>query len=305
MKVVFIANNKNNRLAKLLRKLEADCIKAELSQVRFMSTRHPKHAIELAAEATEEGCDFLIAIGGDGTLHEVINGIMRSNAPAHKYPAVGLLPYGSANDFARSVHISNSIAELIALIRTNSVQLIDLGKIVLHPTSELRYFINIAGLGLSPVVVRNLSQSSGSFDPGIHYFKNILKGFRTYSKKAVTCTTSTWQWKGKLLQMAVANGRYFGNGICIAPNANVTDGRFQIAIFGDLSIWYYLKNIINLKKGLKLIHPDVSYYIADEVSIESNDACGIEADGEYVGLAPATITLLPKAIEFLMHSELK
>ncbi|MBT8179573.1 MAG: hypothetical protein HKP60_10685, partial [Eudoraea sp.] len=101
-------------------------------------------------------------------------------------------------------------------------------------------------------------------------------------------------------QMAVANGRYFGNAICIAPDARLTDGQFQVSIFGDLSIWDYLKNLGKLKKGVKINHPQVSYHEAHEVLLESKDPCGIEADGEYVGRAPATLSILPEAIRFLM-----
>lgn len=150
------------------------------------------------------------------------------------------------------------------------------------------------------VVVQNLEQSSSVLGSGFNYFKHIIKGFLSYVKKEVSCTGSTWQWNGKLLQMTVANGRYFGNGICIAPDAKLTDGQFQVAIFGDLSIWDYLKNFGNLKNGVKINHPQVSYHDANEILLESNDSCGIEADGEYVGLAPATISILSKTIRFLM-----
>ncbi|MBT8322246.1 MAG: hypothetical protein KJO94_02100 [Eudoraea sp.] len=100
--------------------------------------------------------------------------------------------------------------------------------------------------------------------------------------------------------MAVANGRFFGNAICIAPDARLTDEKFQVAIFGDLSILDYLKNLGKLKKGFKINHPHASYHEAHAVLLESKDPCGIEADGEYVGLAPATLSVLPEAISFLM-----
>lgn len=242
----------------------------------------------------------MVAVGGDGTLHEVINGVLQSNISANEYPAIGLLPHGSANDFARTACISNAIEELFELIQSNTTQKIDLGKIILQQKQETRYFINIAGVGLGPEVVQNLERSSSVMGPGFNYFKHIIKGFLSYVKKEVSCTSSTWQWKGKLLQMAVANGRYFGNAICMAPDAKLTDGKFQVAIFGDLSIWDYLKNLGNLKKGVKINLPEVSYHEAQEVLLESNDSCSIEADGEYVGLAPATISVLPEVIHFLM-----
>ena len=300
MKIVFVVNNKKNRLAKVLPGIEQLFQRSEIGSVQFVLTLRSKHAIELAQQATELGCTYLIAVGGDGTLHEVINGVLQSKVSIEEYPSIGLLPYGSANDFARTAGISNSIEELIGLIRSNTTHKIDLGKIIIQQTQEIRYFINISSAGLGPEIVQNLNQSSSLFGPGFNYFKHIVKGFLGYVKKEVSCSSNTWQWKGKLLQMAVANGRYFGNAICVAPDSSLADGQFQVVIFGDLSIWDYLKNIGKLKKGVKIKHPQVHYHIAQEVLIESDDSCGIEADGEYVGLAPAAISILPKAICFLM-----
>ncbi|MGB5499121.1 MAG: diacylglycerol kinase family protein [Maribacter sp.] len=305
MNIVFVVNNKNSRLAKVLPRLHQYCQQSNMGSVQFLSTLRKKHAIALAKQATENGCDYMVAVGGDGTLHEVINGLLQAKIPTSEYPAIGLLPYGSANDFARTAGISYSIAALMALIQSNTTQKIDLGKIVLQQPQETRYFINIAGLGLGAKVAQNLERSSSVLGPGFNYFKQIIKGFLSYVKKEVSCTSSTWQWKGKLLQMTVANGRYFGNAICIAPDAKLTDGQFRVAIFGDLSIWDYLKNFGNLKRGVKINHPQVNYHAAHEVLLESNNACGIEADGEYVGVAPATISVLPQAIRFLMPADVQ
>ena len=303
MKIVFIVNNKNNRLAKVLPRLDAYCRHIALGRVQFVSTLRKKHAIELARQATENGCDYLIAVGGDGTLHEVVNGLLQSNLPTSEYPTLGLLPMGSANDFARNSHSSNSIEVLAERIQSNTSERIDLGKIVLHKTHEIRYFINIAGVGLGAEVVKKLERSTSILGPGFNYFKNILNGFLTYRKKEVRLKGTTWQWKGPLLQLAVANGRFFGHGICIAPDARIADGEFQVAIFGDLSIWDYLKNIRKLKSGRRIDLPQVQYHNTREVLLEGDDACGIEADGEYVGHGPATISILPRAIRFLLPPE--
>ena len=300
MKIVFIVNNKNNRLKKVLPHLEAFWLEKSVGEIQFVFTERTKHAIDLARNATENGCDYLVAVGGDGTLNEVVNGVLSSDVPAEAYPSIGLLPYGSANDFARTAGVSNSAEELFDLIKSSSAQRIDIGKVVLNETEETRYFVNIAGIGLGPEVVKSLEGTTSIFGPGFNYFKHIIKGFLRYRKKEVSCSGGDWQWKGNLLQMAIANGRYFGNAICIAPDAVVDDGLLQVSIFGDLSIWNYLKNLGKLKKGEKIDHPEVSYFETNEVLLESEDKCGIEADGEYVGLAPATISVLPKAISFLM-----
>jgi YegS/Rv2252/BmrU family lipid kinase len=305
MNIVFVVNNKNERLAKELPKLEKYCQERNLSDVKFVSTLWKKHAVEIAKQVTEEGCKYLIAVGGDGTLHEVINGVMQSSLQANNYPHIGLLPYGSANDFARTADISKSMEELIGLIQTQTTQQIDLGKIVFPQSQKTYFFINVAGAGLGALVIQKLEKSTSKLSPSLNYFRYILKGFLAYTKKEVSCTSSHWQWKGKLLQLTIAKGRYFGNGICATPDAKLSDGQFQVAIFADLSIWDYLKNIVKLKTGVKIKHPEVSYHTSKELVIESSDSCGVEADGEYLGLAPATLSVLPKAISFLMHPETK
>ena len=300
MKIVFVVNNKNNRLAKVLPAIESYCEASDLGTVQFKYTKQKKHAIVLAREAVEAGCDHLIAVGGDGTLHEVVNGVLQRSVSAEENPVIGLLPYGSANDFARTAGITKSVVELVGYIRSGSHQKIDLGKIVLQQSGETRYFINIAGAGMGPEVAKRMEDSSSVFGSSFNYFKQIIKGFLSYRKKEVSCRTDTWHWQGKLLQMAVANGRCFGNAIFVAPDAKIDDGLFQVSIFGNLSIWDYLKNLGKLKKGRKIQLPEVHYHDAKEVILESTESCGIEADGEYVGLVPASITLLPEAISFLL-----
>jgi len=304
MKTVFIVNSKNTRAVKVLPELERYYRQTNPGGVQFLSTERKKHAIDLARQSAENGCDYIIAVGGDGTLHEVINGLLQSSLPATKYPVIGLLPYGSANDFARTAHISNSMEDLLNLIQTQTTQRIDLGQILLEQTGEVRYFINIAGAGLGGEVVQKMEQNSAMLGPGLNYFWHIFKGFLHYVKKEVSCTSRGWQWKGRLLQMAIANGRCFGNALCVAPDARLTDGIFQVTIFGDLSVWDYLKNLGNLKKGVRINHPEVTYQNAEEVLLECNVPCPIEADGEYVGLAPATLKVLPKAIVFLMPPQM-
>ena len=305
MKIVFVVNNKKDRLKKVLPGIKQYCEESDLGTLQFRYTEGKKHAIILARDAVEAGCDHLIAVGGDGTLNEVINGVMQSSLAQEKYPVIGLLPYGSANDFARTIGVSNSLETLFEYIRSTSTHQIDLGKIVLQQTGETRYFINIAGAGMGPEVAKSMENSSSIFGSGFNYFKQIIKGFLSYRKKEVSCRTDTWHWRGKLLQMAVANGRYFGNAICVAPDAKIDDGLFQVSIFGNLSIWDYLKNLGKLKKGVKIEHPEVSYYDAKEVLLDAVDSCGIEADGEYVGTLPASISVLPKVISFLSPTPLQ
>ena len=302
MKIVFVVNNRGNRLDKVLHRLDQYFQDLNHENVYFISTLRKGHAVDMAKQVTIDGCDYLIAVGGDGTLHEVINGVMLAKIPTNNYPAIGLLPYGSANDFARTINASNNIDELFQLIHNHTVKKINLGKITLYESREERYFINIVGVGLSGEVVHLLESSKSFLGPAVNYFSCIIKGFFNYEKKNLECKGDNWSWQGSLLQLVVANGRYYGNGICIAPDADPGSGEFQVSIFGDLDIWDYLKNLGNLKKGKRLKLSEVSYYNSKEVTIKGRDSGGVEADGEFVGHTPVKITMLPKAINFLISN---
>ena len=299
MRIVFIINNKNNRLKKRLPALRSFFEEHFPGQVKFQFTQGKRHAIELAKMAAEKGCEYLISAGGDGPLHEVINGPLLSDISQDNRPAIGLLPLGSANDFARTAGISSSPEDLEKWIRKGSTRKIDAGIIRLDATGELRYFINVAGLGLGAEVVQLMAQSKPFLGAALHYYKGILKGFWRYRKKEVVCRSNAWEWKGRMLQMAVGNGRFFGNGICIVPQAELADATLGVSIFGDLNLWDYIKNMGNLKRGRPIEHPEVMYRNSDKLCLEG-EGCAIEADGEYVGLLPATINVVPAALTFLM-----
>jgi diacylglycerol kinase family enzyme len=201
----------------------------------------------------------------------------------------------------KTIKANNGILPLRQNVLNKHIQKIDVGKIVVESMpNKPAYFINIASLGLGPEVVKTMENSNKLLGASVAYFSSIIRGFLSYEKRNIRCVADGWNWEGKLLQMAVANGQFFAHGICVAPEASIQDGLFQISLFGELSLLDYLKNLGNLTKGIKINHPEVHYYTAKELKITPvNDQCGIEADGEYVGESPITITVVPSAIKFV------
>jgi len=303
MQITFIVNSQIKKLRRTLAEIGDTFYGVDEIQATILQTHHAGHSKELAQEVTQKGCDYLIAVGGDGTLNEVLNGIMNANIPTNEFPVLAVLPRGSANDFVKTIKASDHIISLKDDILNKNIQKIDIGKIVITSTQDKpKYFINIASLGLGPEVVKTMENSSKMFGSSVAYFSSIIRGFLSYEKRSVLCEGDEWRWEGKLLQMAVANGRFFGHGICVAPDASIRDGLFHISLFGELSLFDYLKNMANLKKGIKINLPAAHYFTAKEIKITPiNDQCGIEADGEYAGESPVTIKVLPDAIKFLMH----
>lgn len=307
MRASFILNSKirnRKRFERFIGEIEHASL---FERITVHETQRQGHAIQLAEKATEKD-DLVVAVGGDGTLNETLNGFMIGNqfrVGTHA-PVLAYLPYGTANDFARTAKLDTDPARFIDLVERNQTEQIDVGMIrytTMDGDEEERYFLNIADAGIGGEVVQkvNKSRTKKFLGAGITYMKAITEAFMTYIQSPVTIEADTFKWKGKLLTLACANGRYFGNGLCIAPRAALNDGRMQIIVISDISAKDYAMNIGKLRKGEQMEHPKVHYFTAKELEvIPSEYSCGIDADGEYLGNIPMHVKILPSEINFLM-----
>jgi len=242
--------------------------------------------------------DFLIAVGGDGTLNEIINGIdLKSDI------IVGLLPFGTANDFSRGQNLHFDANFLFELIKDNHYKSIDVGLIEANfkDTSIKRRFINIADIGLGGFITLNILKNKNSFLSGkIKYGLAILKGMMTYSKDKIVIS-GDYSYEGKVLSLAVCNSPFFGHGLCISPEANVQDNFLNITCVGNVSLIDYLRNLRKIRKGLLIDHPEINYGLIQNINISHiNIATPIEVDGEFIGYTPASIEILQDKIKFLL-----
>jgi diacylglycerol kinase (ATP) len=277
-------------------------------EVAFYETLHPRHAEDLTRHALSDGCDFLIAVGGDGTLNEMVNGYLRSGGSGASQARLGVLPYGTGNDFARNNGIGRDINRLAGLIKGNRPVMLDAGRMELHRQDGSpmeRYFDNIADIGIGADVVVHVN--------GVHLRKKILGGtltfflsalftFLTYKHKPVRLSWPGFEWEGSVLSVVVANGRYFGSGLGIAPEAKMDDGLFEVVVMGKVSVIDYLRNFARLRRAEKINHPEVSYYRTARLSIltDEQSLTIVEADGEVEGRAPIVYTCLPGVLPFLV-----
>jgi diacylglycerol kinase (ATP) len=286
----------------LISKFSADYV------VRFYETMHPRHAEPLAEQALNDGCDFLIAVGGDGTVNEMVNGYLKVGGASNFETRLGVLPFGTGNDFARGMGINRDINQLFDLVVRNQPGMLDAGAMQFRHadgSSTIRYFDNIADLGIGADVVVRVN--------GVHLRKKILGGkltffisilltFLTYRHKKIKVSWEGFHWEGTVLSMVVANGRFFGSGLGIAPEAKVDDGLFEVVIFADLSIVDYLRNYLKVRRCEKVIHPEAHYYKTAQLSVEPEGGriTIVEADGEIEGQAPIIYTCLPGSLKFLV-----
>jgi diacylglycerol kinase (ATP) len=272
-----------------------------VADVTVYETRTKNDAVALASKAVEKRSDVIFAAGGDGTLNQVVNGMLAGNENSPRLPVLGLIPLGSGNDFARTVNIMPDASLIIRLLTGHNPKPVDIGRITFthEAGNPLSYFINIADIGMGPEVVKRVLDSGRAFGTTLTYYNAILQTFATYKLADVAVKTPEWKWEGKVRSVAIANGRFFGSGIGIAPDAKPDDGVFSCFIGGNVSAMDFLLQQGRMRSGRRAVHRDIHYREAAMVELTSNKPHVIEADGELVGHLPVRIELLPKRLQFL------
>lgn len=296
-RIIFIVNGGKKQTKKLKAILDFFSNSTFFSKVEVNFTQYPGHAEEIARESSSK-FDYLIVVGGDGTLNEVVNGFDFASKIV-----IGLLPFGTANDFARGQKLQLDAAFLFELIKKDTYKSIDVGLVTSFNSQSTinRRFINIADIGLGGYVTQEMIKSKNQFFSGkINYASAILKGMINYSKPELI-VKGDYNFQGRVLTLAVCNGSYFGYGLCIAPKANIQNGALNITCVGNVSILDYLKNLHKIKRGDIIDHPEIAYTSIQSIEVNhTNEACPIEVDGEFIGYTPVTIQLLPSKLKFLL-----
>jgi diacylglycerol kinase (ATP) len=272
--------------------------------VEVFETLSKNDAIQLASKAVEQyKFKAIIAAGGDGTLHQVVNGIIEGREKRSDLPSVGLIPMGSGNDFAKTANIKDDPQKLIDLLNRNQPRKINLGLIHysdLSDNPQKRYFINVADIGMGPEVVQRVNESGRTFGAAVAYYQSIIATFFSYKPMVVRGKSADWIWSGKLRSMAVANGRYYGHGLCVSPDAVLDDDLFNVFICGDVSVLDFIRHSETMKRSKHVTIPEIIYKTTTDIELSSEDSCLIEGDGEILGRLPARVVLAAAKINFLM-----
>ena len=265
----------------------------------IFTTSQNSPATELTRQSIQRGADRIMAVGGDGTWNEVVNGIL--NSPRPETPAI-LYPQGTANDWSKTWPPPVDTKELNDRLLSNAVRNIDVGRIqFISPEGrrETRYFVNIADAGMGAQVVRKVNERSKWMGANLTFVRAILETFISYNNAEIRILADEFSHSGLVRSAVIANGKYFGSGMCIAPDAVPDDGRLAVVIIGDVSVTDYLKYLPKIKRGEHIRHPEVSYHMARQLQILSPHKLELEADGEFLGFAPAEIVVEPGKLSVL------
>lgn len=299
-KIAFIVHGQQADKTRLQSKIARTA--GDRFSLSFYWTAYSGHAVSLVAEALADKPDYLIAVGGDGTLSQVANGLVLAGELA-TLPIFGVLPHGTGNDFARTLGLTRGTEALMQIITKKHISPLDVGRIEYRgfdSQPQVRYFINMADIGVGADTVKRMMKSRKRLGSNLSFTKAALQAFSTYQKKTVKIITHDFVWEGPIVSAVFANGKYFGSGLAIAPAARPDDGLLDVTIAGDLSILHFIRHIPTLRKAKRIHHRKVQYHRLDWCRVESNDFCPLEIDGEYIGTTPFEVSLLPARLRVLI-----
>ena len=269
-------------------------------------TKHHGDGIALAKRGIENGRRFIIACGGDGTINEVANGILETGEDVE----MGILPSGTGGDFRRTVEMPQTMREAARALRTGQTKKIDVGRVTFQNFENetvSRYFLNVSSFGLAASIIERVKgDTSLSWLP-----IDKLRGKASFALSTLqeVIGPSVSRVRVKIddgeektldtVNFCVANARFFGGGMKIAPGASLTDGKFDVVNIGDISTMRILLNAHTLYRGTHLDLTEVHSKKAARVEarpFDDNTEIHLEADGELPGKLPAVYEIVPAAL---------
>lgn len=263
-------------------------------------SQYPGHAVEIGRYARVQGFDRLVCVGGDGTLHELVNGAYPTDS-ANPMPELGIVPSGTGADFVRSAGISRKIESACARLSRPERLVSDLGVVSFSGSNgpETRYFVNAAGVGYDAEVVRRRNGFNRYIRGTIPYLASLAATLLTYENREISVTVGERTSARTINALVMAIGRYFGGGMRIAPDADLSDGLFDVVTIGNVGRLELLFNFPTVYRGTHLSNPKVSVERARAIEVKSPRRTLIQADGELLGETPARFEIVSRALTFL------
>jgi diacylglycerol kinase (ATP) len=261
-----------------------------------VQTTQPGHAAEAARDALHDGERYLVAAGGDGTVHEVVNGMFEDGQPIAPDAVLGVVAAGSGCDFVKTFGLPGNAVQGAHHLAGDRVRLIDVGRVTfMSGSAEVTgYFPNIAEAGLGAAVVARASGLPGLLGSARYFcgFWLTLPGFRPATVQ-VDADGQAYQWRAH--NVVVANCRFYGGGMQISPKSEPDDGALDVLVMAGPKSEAFTA-LPKVYRGTHLPHRNIVELRARRVRVEPDPPFQVEADGESLGTTPATFEIIPTPI---------
>ena len=256
-------------------------------------SEEPAHLAELAEQAARRGAELIVAVGGDGTVNEVVNGLMRVDVAE-----LAIVPRGTGVDIVRTFGIPTKLDEALAVAASGATRVIDAGRAAYRAWSgdiEDSYFVNVASAGMSGAIAKRVNESGRGFAKA-SYFAATLSVFARWKNTEVRVSVDDEIRGGRMHDVIVANCRYLGAGMMICPEAEPDDGLFDVLLIGDITKADLVRTLPKIYRGTHLPHPKAELLRGSVVSIEADAPLPVELDGEQPGTTPVRFDIVPRAL---------
>jgi YegS/Rv2252/BmrU family lipid kinase len=271
-----------------------------IHEFKFEFTEKPLHAIELTRAAIKDGTDLVIGVGGDGTMNEIANGFYENEKMINPETTLGIVPSGSGCDLTRSLKIPRGLKDALTVITEAPSNRMDVGKVNFRSASgnEERFFLNVADFGLGGEVVRKVNQKRLERKAS-SYVRCLVSTMIQYKSKRVRIKVDGRELpNNEVLIGAVANGRIFGKGMKVAPDARLDDGFFDFVVVRSMKFFEFCMQAWKLMNGTHIGHPKVSVIRGRDIEAlpDEGETVLLELDGEQLGTLPATFSIVPQSL---------
>jgi len=255
-------------------------------------SERPGHLTELAREAAADA-DLLVAVGGDGTVNEVVNGIAGLDVE------LALIPRGTGGDFVRTFGIPRKLDRAVEVALRGRTRAIDLGRGRYRSWAgedEDSYFANIASAGMSGAIAKRTNETSKALGGKVSYAWATVAVFSRWRSDEVRVRVDGTEQAGRMHDVIVANGRYLGGGMKMVPEAEPDDGLLDVLLIGDLTKRDLLLTMPKTYRGKHLPHPKATLLRGTTVEIDAPEPLPVELDGEQPGTTPVCFEIVPRAL---------
>lgn len=263
---------------------------------RIVELQSPGHATETARAALEAGERFLVAVGGDETVHAVVNGMVTDDVPVADDAVLGVVPAGSGCDFVRTFGLPGDVIKAVRHLSDDQTYRIDVGKVSYldGEVTSARYFANIAEAGLGGAVARRASRLSRRWNRS-GYFLGFWLSLLRQRPFEVQVHADRKSFTARATNVLIANGQFDRGGMKVSPRSYPGDGLFDVQIStGPKSEAF--TTIPKMYRGEHVPNPHIKELRGREITVEADRPLAVQADGEFLGTTPATFEVIPQAV---------
>jgi YegS/Rv2252/BmrU family lipid kinase len=256
-------------------------------------SERPGHLIELARAAADGGARLVVAVGGDGTLNEVVNGI------AGRDVELATIPLGTGMDFVRTYAIPTKFDDAVRVALQGATRTIDAGRVSYRTwggDDAERWFANVGSVGMSGAVAQRANGMSKALGGKATFFYALTRVFFEWENTEVNVKLDDGERRGRMHDVVVANGVWHGGGMMLAPGALPDDGLFDVVLIGDVGKVDFLTTAPKIYKGRHVTHPKVAVLRSKRVEVDAARRLPIEVEGEQIGTTPAVFEVVPGAL---------